>query len=101
MERRGTVRLGGIGAAAVASVLALGGGGRGATAATPPAAAATEAPVIVPPTAGRTIVAPLSGEVDLGVAAYLRRVIRDAGPDDLVILDIDTFGGRIDAAVQV
>lgn len=50
---------------------------------------------------GRTIVAPFSGEVELGVAAYVLRVLREAGPDDLVVLDIDTFGGRIDAAVQI
>src|SRR5450432_3182865 len=50
---------------------------------------------------GRTIVAPLTGEVDLGVAAFLIRVIHEAGPDDFVVLDIDTFGGRIDAAVQI
>jgi membrane-bound serine protease (ClpP class) len=55
---------------------------------------------MVTPT-GRTIVAPLSGEVDLGVSAFLLRVIREAGPEDLVVLDIDTFGGRIDAAVQI
>ncbi|MEA2698052.1 MAG: hypothetical protein QOI66_2323 [Myxococcales bacterium] len=55
----------------------------------------------VSPPVGRTIVAPLNGEVDLGEAAFLLRVIHDAGPDDLVVLDIDTFGGRIDAAVQV
>jgi len=50
---------------------------------------------------GRTIVAPLAGEVELGVAAFLVRVLREAGPDDFVVLDVDTFGGRIDAAVQV
>jgi len=62
-------------------------------------AAADQAPTTGP--AGRTIVVPLTGEVDLGVAAFLRRIIADAGPGDLVILDIDTFGGRIDAAVQI
>lgn len=50
---------------------------------------------------GRTLVAPLSREVDLGVSAFLLRVLREAGPDDLVVIDIDTFGGRIDAAVQI
>src|SRR5438552_2102056 len=35
------------------------------------------------------------------MSAFLGRVIHEAGPDDLVILDIDTFGGRIDAAVQI
>src|SRR3954454_20580958 len=50
---------------------------------------------------GRLIVAPLNGEVDVGVAAFLGRVVRNAAPGDLLVLDIDTFGGRIDAAVQV
>lgn len=50
---------------------------------------------------GRLIVAPLSGEVDIGVAAFLSRTARNAAPGDLLVLDIDTFGGRIDAAVQV
>jgi membrane-bound serine protease (ClpP class) len=80
---------------AVAAIVASLGAGGAIAAGAPEAAPAPAAP------AGRTIVAPLEGEVDLGVAAFLRRVIRDAGPDDLVILDIDTFGGRIDAAVQV
>jgi membrane-bound serine protease (ClpP class) len=53
------------------------------------------------PPLAHTIVAPLNGEVDLGEAAFLLRVIHEAAPDDLVVLDIDTFGGRIDAAVQV
>jgi membrane-bound serine protease (ClpP class) len=64
------------------------------------ALSAVEMPAAAP-SAGRTIVAPLNGEVDLGEAAFLLRVIHEAAPDDLVVLDIDTFGGRIDAAVQV
>jgi membrane-bound serine protease (ClpP class) len=61
-------------------------------------------PVAPPPErgpTGRLIVAPLSGEVDVGLAAFLGRAVRDAAPGDLLVLDIDTFGGRIDAAVQV
>jgi len=79
-------------AAGVAAVLALGG-----------AVAAGQTTPATPERAsnGRLIVAPLSGEVDVGVAAFLRRAVNDAGPGDLLVLDIDTFGGRIDAAVQV
>ena len=85
----GIARLAG---AAVAAALALG----GVVAAGVPVSPAPERG----PT-GRLIVAPLSGEVDIGVAAFLHRAARDAAPGDLLVLDIDTFGGRIDAAVQV
>ncbi len=78
--------------ATVAAVLGL----SGMLAAGAPAPPATERGLT-----GRLIVAPLSGEVDIGIAAFLRRAARDVGPGDLLILDIDTFGGRIDAAVQV
>ncbi len=46
---------------------------------------------------------PVSGEVDPGMAAFIRRAIRDADntPDTLFILEIDTFGGRVDAALAI
>jgi membrane-bound serine protease (ClpP class) len=50
---------------------------------------------------GNTIVVDISGEIDLGLAPYVERVLREAGPDDLVVLEVNTFGGRIDAAVQI
>ncbi|HZS35305.1 MAG TPA: NfeD family protein [Polyangia bacterium] len=55
-----------------------------------------------PPAAtGKTFVIEISGEIDLGLAPYVERVLKDAGADDLVILRVNTFGGRIDAAVQI
>jgi membrane-bound serine protease (ClpP class) len=48
-------------------------------------------------------VAPIEGTIDLGLAPYVQRVLdqaADAGAA-AVILDINTFGGRVDAAVQV
>jgi membrane-bound serine protease (ClpP class) len=50
---------------------------------------------------GKTWVIEISGEIDLGLAPYVERVLADASPDDLVIVHINTFGGRIDAAVQI
>jgi len=84
----------------LAAVAALASGVNAAAADEPPAQP-SPSPSPSSSSWGRTIVAPLSGEIDLGMAAFLRRVIADAGPDDLLILDIDTFGGRVDAAVQV
>jgi membrane-bound serine protease (ClpP class) len=50
---------------------------------------------------GKTVVAEVSGEIDLGLVPYVERLLRDASPEDLVVLEINTFGGRIDAAVQI
>jgi membrane-bound serine protease (ClpP class) len=50
---------------------------------------------------GKTWVIQIDGEIDLGLAPYVERVLADASADDLVILRINTFGGRIDAAVQI
>ena len=49
------------------------------------------------------VVAPVQGEIDLGVAPFLDRVLDDAEADGVaaVILDIDTPGGRLDAALEM
>ncbi|TFY98585.1 NfeD family protein [Ramlibacter rhizophilus] len=48
-------------------------------------------------------VAPIEGMIDLGLAPYIERVLREAeeAGAQAVILDINTFGGRVDAAVQI
>jgi len=45
----------------------------------------------------------VAGEVDPGLAAYLRRAFRDIPRGDgvRVILEIDTFGGRVDSALDM
>ncbi len=48
-------------------------------------------------------VAPIEGIIDLGLAPFVQRILdeaTDAGAA-AVILEINTFGGRVDAAVQV
>lgn len=54
---------------------------------------------------GRPIVyvMPVDGTVDLGLAPFLARTIRDAQQAGAaaVVLDINTFGGRVDAAVAM
>lgn len=49
------------------------------------------------------LVAPVSGMIDLGIAPFVQRVLRDAERDGAaaVILEINTFGGRVDAAILV
>src|SRR5688572_8924347 len=48
-------------------------------------------------------VAPIDGVIDLGLAPFVRRALQqaqDAGAA-AVVLEINTFGGRVDAAVQI
>lgn len=49
---------------------------------------------------GQTILRiPITGTIDLGLAAFVRRVLEEEAA--LVILDINTLGGRVDAAIQI
>ncbi len=46
---------------------------------------------------------PISGTIDLGLPPFIERVVETAEEEgaEAIILDIDTFGGRIDAATQI
>jgi membrane-bound serine protease (ClpP class) len=48
-------------------------------------------------------VAPVEGIIDLGLAPFVQRVLDEAveAGAAAVILDVNTFGGRVDAAVQI
>jgi membrane-bound serine protease (ClpP class) len=48
-------------------------------------------------------VIPIKGIIDLGLAPFVERSLKEAtnAQADAVILDVDTFGGRVDAAVQI
>lgn len=48
-------------------------------------------------------VAPIEGVVDLGLAPFVQRVLDEATAAEAaaVILEINAFGGRVDAAVQI
>jgi membrane-bound serine protease (ClpP class) len=48
-------------------------------------------------------VVPIKGIIDLGLAPFVERILKEAtnAQADAVILDVDTFGGRVDAAVQI
>jgi membrane-bound serine protease (ClpP class) len=51
----------------------------------------------------KVYIAVIEGEIDLGLAPYVRRVVSDAERDnaDAIIFKINTFGGRVDAATQI
>ena len=46
---------------------------------------------------------PIQGVIDLGLPAFIERVINEAETNQVeaIIFDIDTFGGRVDAATQI
>ena len=51
----------------------------------------------------KVYVAYIDGEIDLGLAPYISRVVADAENDnaEAIIFKINTFGGRVDAATQI
>lgn len=50
---------------------------------------------------GTVVVIPIEGTIDLGLAPFVKRAIAEH-PDALaLVLEINTFGGRVDAAVQI
>jgi membrane-bound serine protease (ClpP class) len=46
---------------------------------------------------------PIRGTIDLGLAPFVSRIVSEASkvPGSVVLLEIDTFGGRMDAAVLI
>jgi membrane-bound serine protease (ClpP class) len=51
----------------------------------------------------KVYIAYIDGEIDLGLAPYISRVVSDAEMDnaEAIIFKINTFGGRVDAATQI
>lgn len=52
---------------------------------------------------GDVYVIPVHGMIDLGLASFLKRSVKEAGKAGAkaIILDIKTYGGRVDAAVDI
>jgi membrane-bound serine protease (ClpP class) len=51
----------------------------------------------------KVYVIPIAGEVGPGLASFLERAIRDSDnvPENIYVLEMDTFGGRVDSALQI
>ncbi len=51
----------------------------------------------------RVYVIDISGDIDLGLAPYVQRVFKEAENNNVsaIILKVNTFGGRVDAATQI
>ncbi|MEW6221633.1 MAG: serine protease, partial [Thermodesulfobacteriota bacterium] len=56
-----------------------------------------------PHPAATVYVLPVAGDVDPGMAAFLERAFRDTAnaKDALFVLEMDTFGGRVDSALRI
>lgn len=48
-------------------------------------------------------VIPVAGEVEPAMAAYIERAVKQTAqyPDSLLVFEMDTFGGRVDAALNI
>lgn len=44
---------------------------------------------------------PIEGTIDRGLAPYVRRVLEEAQNADAIILEVNTLGGLVDAAIQI
>lgn len=49
----------------------------------------------------KVVVVPIKGTIDLGLAPFVERILQEHADAALLVLDVDTFGGRVDAAVQI
>ncbi len=51
----------------------------------------------------KVFVISVAGDVEPAMAAYLERALRDTAefPEALLVIEMDTFGGRVDAALQM
>lgn len=59
--------------------------------------------LVIYPQQGGVIHARIDGEIDLGLTPYIKRIISDAEESGAkaIIFEINTFGGRVDAATQI
>ncbi len=55
------------------------------------------------PTLRKVFVIPISGEIEPGMAAFLKRALQDIPdePDTLIVVQMNTFGGRVDSALEM
>ena len=57
--------------------------------------------IITPVLPGQTYIIPLQGDIEPFRLVYLRRSIEKASDASRIIFDINTFGGRVDTALQI
>lgn len=67
------------------------------------ATAQADGPRAVPPIpkAGPVTIVKIDKVIDLGLAPFIDRIASAGEPGDLLVLDINTLGGRLDAAIMI
>ena len=50
---------------------------------------------------GSSLVIPIHGTIDLGLPHYIKRSINEHPEAEVIILEVDTLGGRVDAAIKI
>jgi len=50
---------------------------------------------------GVVVIVPVKDTVELGLSAFIKRALRSHPKANAIILEVDTFGGRVDAAIQM
>jgi membrane-bound serine protease (ClpP class) len=53
------------------------------------------------PSGAKVVRIPIEGTIDLGLAAFIERALETHEDAVLVVLDINTLGGRVDAAIRI
>lgn len=53
------------------------------------------------PKGAKVVRVPIRGTIDLGLSAYMARVLEQHADAAAIVLDINTLGGRVDAAIQI
>lgn len=53
------------------------------------------------PRGAKVVRIPIDGTIELGLAAFIERALADHPDAALVVLDINTLGGRVDAAIKI
>ncbi len=55
------------------------------------------------PTSRKVYAIPISGEIEPGMAAFLKRALQEIPdePDTLIVVQMNTFGGRVDSALEM
>jgi len=46
-------------------------------------------------------VIPVSGDVEPGMASFIQRALQDVPEGEIAVLEVDTFGGRVDSALKI
>jgi membrane-bound serine protease (ClpP class) len=53
------------------------------------------------PRGAKVLRIPIEGTIDLGLSAFVERALASHADAAVVVLDINTFGGRVDAAIKI